>query len=172
MVRVTPRILRSGRPWTRLGAWFKRSPLQQPQRLSVWHSGFLDAEAASQIGKEIRKVTLEHKLRELHPDLLLLSNATKEEENAEKLLQSLHDNYQSLTGEAFDIHDATEASLSDVEEIEVELRLLATQIMTLRQQSSLDEKTQQRISAMTATVAALEEEYETMKRGTHTRDLD
>ena len=45
------------------------SPADLPLVRFVWHSGFMDAEAAGQIGKQIRIVLLEQTLRESHPEL-------------------------------------------------------------------------------------------------------
>ena len=79
-------------------------------------------------------------------------------------VQKLHDKYESLTGERFDVNDYKESGLSELEKIEIEMRLWKDQIALLESRLPSDD-IPERISSIQAKVAALQEEYETMKRG-------
>ena len=109
----------------------------------VWNSSFLDAEAASQIGKQIRILILEQTLRETHPELQDHQTTTKPQ------VQSLHDKYESLTGERFDVNDQKESALSELEKIEIEMRLWKDQIALLESRLPNDD-IPERISSIQA----------------------
>lgn len=158
-------------------------------RSMVWHSGFLDDQIAKDIGKKIHILQLEERLRATHSDLLPNSPAALRER--EEQIAALQEDYCKLTGEPWDDDNdptvkraafqedyedketkaqpktvSSTTQLSDLELLEVEMRLLEEDIQHLK---GADETNGSRVQSLRERVEGLQDEYETMVEAEHKR---
>jgi len=145
----------------------------------MWNSSFMDAQAATQVAVEIKRLFLVQSIRETHPQLSPPSS--DDIRMSDDLQASLKHKYFLLTGEYLDDKDITVTAheWSNVEMLEIELELLEQELYAIQEEtnnanaSELTGIERERVKALQATIEALQEEYETMSRRCPTpADLD